>query len=348
MSNYLRKCLFRMSSSIVFLWAMYLYSHNARKRSLRSLAFDRMMRLLGLRRWLGVMGRYRDKTMRLLKRRTDDERMTGVWRIGVRGQKDWIGHMPVHSWQLPTSRHHRCILYLHGGGYVMGATPFHYDFIHDMLKGSQSDIVYPVYFKAPHHHYQDAIQPLIECYRDIISDYGPENVTVMGDSAGGGLAMSLLMTLRDQGIVMPKHLILISPWLDMVMNSVDYEEYDRRDPFLNRLAMQQIGQYWAGNIPEISDYRLSPINGDLEGLPPIYCVAGTYDLLCVDTQKLETKMQMIGHPHLVRYGEKMNHIYPILPVYESLFIRQEICDIIIGNKKIVSKERNYGKNLYKS
>lgn len=328
----LKKCLGCVSGITVGITGLYLYSHNVHHQSLRSLILDRAMRVLGFRQWQALMKQYPQKSERLLRHTNKREHLISAWRIGLKGKQSRIGEMQVMKWHLPDSRHERAILYLHGGGYIMGATPFHFDFIHDMMRGSRSDIIYPIYFKAPSYTYHDSIGPLIQLYQDLVLEYGTENLFVMGDSAGGGLAMSLLMTLRDQGVTMPQHLILISPWLDMVMDHPEYHQYDQRDPFLNYHAMQVIGRYWAGEGNDLASPAYSPINGQFAGLPPIYCVAGTYDLLYVDTQRLQEKLQACQHPHLIRYGERMNHIYPILPVREALFIRREICAIINGNK----------------
>lgn len=209
----------------------------------------------------------------------------------------------------------RAILYIHGGSGIHEMMKYHYRFIKKILKNEDVTVYLPIYPLAPVHKFGETYEMMDELWDIILSDHHSHRVTVMGDSMGGNIALSFVQSLIGKSD-MPGSLILLSPWLDMTMEHPDTLEYYKKEP---RLALHELhicGDVWAGGTDK-HDPRLSPIYGPLKGIPHICLCVGTEEILLLDAERLDRRMDEEGIDHTTIIGEGLSHVYPIQPVKEA-------------------------------
>ncbi len=180
------------------------------------------------------------------------------------------------------------VLYLHGGAYVSGISAMHWRTLAEFVDRCQCTFILPDYPLAPRHQVDETLHLLVSLYRELLATYVASNLTLMGDSAGGGLAMALAMQLRQKDLEQPARLILLSPWLDISLSNPDIARVDRHDPILSVPGLKQAGQAWAGPHA-LTDYQVSPLYGPLEELAPILLFTGTHDILMPDARRLRER-----------------------------------------------------------
>ena len=149
----------------------------------------------------------------------------------------------------------------------------------------------------------------------------------MGDSAGAGMALGLNMYFHKLGLRTADKLILMSPWVDLVMDNPDIKNYLKLDPTLKYDELLVDAAYWA-NGDDLRDYRLSPIYGDMEGLKDVTLFTGTHEFFYPDIVKLSKILEKKGIRTHLYVGEGLNHVYPAFPIPEADKAIQTICDII--------------------
>jgi acetyl esterase/lipase len=187
------------------------------------------------------------------------------------------------------------ILYLHGGSYVFEIVKEHWRFLARIADHIPCTITVPIYPLARRHDHRD-VERMLAALRH------PFDV-IMGDSAGGGMAL----TLAQSGIAQPKEIVLISPWLDVELENPNID--DHADPWLARPGLRHAGRKYAG--PD-SPRAVSPVHGPLEGVAPITIFMGTRDILLADARLLRDR----GNVRLIE-GEGMVHVWPLLPIPEA-------------------------------
>ncbi|RAP51011.1 MAG: hypothetical protein BZ136_00215, partial [Methanosphaera sp. rholeuAM74] len=154
-------------------------------------------------------------------------------------------------------------------------------------------------------------------------------ITIMGDSAGGGLSAAFSEYLASNGFEQPEHLILISPWVDVSMSG-DYDDYADSDPALGIEGPRELGESWAGDL-DPKDYRISPLFGDVSQLPQTAIFVGTHEIIYPDIIKFYDKLSSSDVDVKLFVGEEMTHVYPIYPlVPESREALNQIVEIILG------------------
>lgn len=177
------------------------------------------------------------------------------------------------------------VLYLHGGAYVHSIEQAHWRFISRLVDNLACTVTVPIYPLAPDYHYDETQAVVAETYDRFLADTDPAQQVIMGDSAGGGLALVLARMLREQGRPQPAHLVLISPWLDATMRDPAIPVVDRRDPYLSTPGLLEAARMYSGGL-DTADPLISPINGSLEGLGHISVFIGTRDTLLLDSRRL--------------------------------------------------------------
>lgn len=220
-----------------------------------------------------------------------------------------------------TPRRH--IVFLHGGAYVSVMKGVHWGFIRRLMTTTACQVTVPLYGLAPRYHYKDAYHLLTEVYRNIVREQDPRDLIIAGDSCGGGLALGFAQTLASQQLPQPGGLILLSPWLDITLQNPAIAEIEPRDPVLAVPGNQEAGRMWAaGDDPRLP--MLSPLYGELTGLPPILAMIGSRDLLMPDVRRLRDKALACAHPFQYREYEGMFHNWMLSPIPEG---RQALAEI---------------------
>lgn len=208
------------------------------------------------------------------------------------------------------------VLYLHGGAYIYPITPLHWRFIARLVEATGLAFTVPLYPLAPEHDCVQAGRFVTDVYRTLLSRDAGRGAVVMGDSAGGGLTLSLAMQWRDAGLTPPTGLVLISPWLDVTMTDPSQGQIEPSDAILMRPGLRQAGRWYAGNLSTV-DARVSPLGGDLTRMPPIHLVCGSHDILVVDARRLAARGRREGMDLVYHEEAGMMHVYPIFPSPEA-------------------------------
>lgn len=220
------------------------------------------------------------------------------------------------------------LLYLHGGAYVMDIAAFHWDTVMDLCERLGASATVPLYPLAPEAKAADTLEKMRALYLELAERYGAENVTVMGDSAGGGMALALAQMLKAEGAPLPASLVLFSPWLDASASDPGQREIEPRDRLLAVSGLGACGDLYRGDLA-IDDPKISPLFGELLGLPPMAIFSGTADILLVDGRRLAQRLAEPGMPdHIYREYEDMFHVWMLLPIPEAKRALQETVDFI--------------------
>lgn len=207
------------------------------------------------------------------------------------------------------------IVYIHGGAYVESIHRWHWRFIGRMVNELGLTFTVPLYPLAPEHDCAVVSGFIFSIYRDLITR-SSNPLVVMGDSAGGGLAMSLTMQAIAAGVPKPAGLVLLSPWLDVSMSDPIQQEIEKSDPLLMSSGLKAAGRWYAG-VMTLDDSRVSPIHGPLAGLPPTLIFCGSRDILVADARHLVKRAAAEGISIEYHEEKDLMHVYPLMPFPES-------------------------------
>ncbi|HQG40739.1 MAG TPA: alpha/beta hydrolase fold domain-containing protein, partial [Spirochaetales bacterium] len=180
------------------------------------------------------------------------------------------------------------LLYFHGGAFLEGVTKRHWLLIEKLAQVWGGAMVFPDYPLAPEHGCRDIQKFALALYHDVLERYSASRVVLMGDSAGGGLALSMALELRDRGERLPDALILYSPWLDLTMNNSQLAELEAVDAILSVQGLRAAAAYYAQGAP-LDEYHISPLYGSFHNLCPTALFTGTDDLLYADAVRFKER-----------------------------------------------------------
>lgn len=234
-----------------------------------------------------------------LRRRADVRRtiLEGwpVWTVRPRGGGDDAPH----------------VLYLHGGGYVHPLSWTHWRLVERVATGLGAVVHVPCYPLAPEHTNADAWGPLDAAYgHACAAAYASTSgrLVLMGDSAGGGLALALAQRARTAGRRAADALVLLAPWVDVGMTNPDAAALHARDISLRCGPLAEAGRAWAGDLP-VTDPLISPLHADLAGLPPLTVQQGGCDVLAPDVRRFVAKARAAGVPVEMLEAPDAYHVY---------------------------------------
>lgn len=213
-------------------------------------------------------------------------------------------------------RNDRAVIYLYGSNFLRRPTTYQWKFADVIARRTRAEIFMPMYPLAPVHTYADGHESLEATYRWVVDEYGARNVTLMGDGAGAGLAVSFTQRLASMGLDQPSHLILVSPWVDVTLGNPLVEEYEANDPLLAAYGLRKAGVLWARGI-EDTDPLVSPINGNVHNLRNVQVFAGTRELLYPDAKLLYDRIAAAGIHAEFHEGRGLNHCFPLYPTPEA-------------------------------
>ncbi|MCY4079854.1 MAG: alpha/beta hydrolase [Caldilineaceae bacterium] len=225
--------------------------------------------------------------------------------------------VPSEWIDLQNTRSDRAFLYLHGGGYFIGSCQSHRGFVSHIAKACRCRTLLPEYRLAPEDPFPAGLLDARAAYRFLLAQgYTPSRIIVGGESSGGGLALALLQTLRDEGLPMPAGAVLLSPWTDLLGTGHSVHSLAARDPWLRPAGIPILANRYRGGAP--TDHPLvSPLYGDLKGLPPLLIHAGNDEILRDDSTRLEARARSAGLEVTAKIWNGMWHafhaFYPWVP-----------------------------------
>ena len=222
----------------------------------------------------------------------------------------------------------RAVIYLHGGCFINQPIADHWKFLNTIAQRTRAEVIMPLYPLAPVHGVLEAMKFLERVYRQTIEKYGAGNVTLMGDSCGGGIAASFAELLPSLELEQPAHLILISPWVDMTLRNPDIMAYEKADPVLGVHGLQKLGLTWAKGL-DPNDFRVSPVNGEVRTLRNVMVFVGTREILYPDARLFYDRVNATGVHAELYMGRGLNHIYPLLPIPEAKWAIDRMVEAVV-------------------
>jgi monoterpene epsilon-lactone hydrolase len=216
------------------------------------------------------------------------------------------------EWAQPRLAGDRVLLYVHGGGYAFGSVSSHRQLIAELAIRSRQRVLAPEYRLAPEHPCPAAIDDLVAVWRWLTERQGlrPDQISVGGDSAGGGLALALALRLRDQGLALPRDLLLLSPWVDLTLAGESYDRFAEVDYLGTRATLRGFADQYRGALAA-DDPVASPLFAELAGLPPVRIVAGGAEILLDDSLRLAERLREAGVPVELSVAEGEVHVFPV-------------------------------------
>lgn len=227
------------------------------------------------------------------------------------------------------------LFYLIGGGYVSGTCTDHRSFVAKFVAGTGIAAFVYEYRLAPEHPYPAALEDTLAAYRWILDQgFNPDNIVFTGESAGGGLCLAALLALRDLGIPLPAAGVAISPWTDVKMTGDSYKT--KRKACISPIDMNTVcAKYYAGDQDPTLAW-MSPLYGDLRGLPPLCIYVGDDETQRDDSIRFAQKAKAAGVEVTLNVGEGMVHCYPLFaPLFpEAVQAMAEICAFIQTHARV--------------
>ena len=217
----------------------------------------------------------------------------------------------------PGTQAQRAILYLHGGGYVMGSPNTHRSLGGEISRAAQAAVLMVDYRLAPEAPFPAAVDDGVASFEWLVAQgFKPQNLAIAGDSAGGGLAAATLIALRDRKLPLPKAAVCISPWSDLTCTNESYKTRVAADPMITPDGIgNMVELYLQGKDPK--QPLASPNLGDLHAFPSLLIHVGRDEVLLDDSVKLHEKAKAAGVDSTLEIWDDMIHVWhafhPMLP-----------------------------------
>jgi acetyl esterase/lipase len=228
-----------------------------------------------------------------------DVRVEPVNANGV--QAEWV--------KAPDASDDRVILYLHGGGYVVGSPTSHRHLVAALSRASLSSALSIDYRLAPEHPFPAAVEDAVSAYGWLIKEgVAPERIAIAGDSAGGGLTVATMISLRDQEVALPAGGVCISPWTDLTITAESYKTKASVDPMINRDQLSMMAAAYLGGADARTPLA-SPLFADLTGLPPLLVHVGSDEVLLDDSLLLAERASAAGVDTTLEIWDDMIHVW---------------------------------------
>jgi len=245
------------------------------------------------------VGRMRGAIEKVSERVASDVKSEPVDAGGVKAE--WI--VP------PNAASDRVILYLHGGGYVMGSINTHRAMIARIARASEARALALDYRLAPEHPFPAAVDDVVAAYKWLLAQgYKPGKIVISGDSAGGGLAIAGLLAIRDAGLPMMAAGAPISPWTDMEGTGASMKTLADKDPMVDFAGLARMAK-WYGGTADPRHPLLSPIYADAKGLPPLLIQVGGAEVLQDDSRRFAELAKKAGVPVELEVWDDMIHVW---------------------------------------
>lgn len=213
------------------------------------------------------------------------------------------------------------ILYCHGGGYMTGSYRYARSITNKLASSTSMDVLSFDYRLAPEHPYPAAIEDALKVWDYLMyQGYGARDIIIAGDSAGGNLALTLTLALKEQGRLLPRGLLLFSPWTDMTRSGKSYQKKASVDPILTLEYIEEAVRAYAGEN-DLEDPMISPVFADFTGFPQTFIQVGTNEILLSDSLKLDKQMLKYRVPVRLEQYKGMWHVFQMAPfktAYEAM------------------------------
>lgn len=250
-----------------------------------------------------------DTELNVVKDRADAESFAKIFKPLGRIEITSINVNGVSAaWIIPSeSVTERVILYAHGGSYNSGSITSHIPLTGSIALAAKARLLAIDYRLAPEHPFPAALKDALTAYRWLLTEnISPEKIVVAGDSAGGGLVMAMLLSLRDSDLPLPSSAVCLSPWLDLTCSGASWTKNAKVDFMLKQIPTLKSAQLYLGE----ADPRMplaSPLFGELGGLPPMLIQVGSNEVILSDATGFAEKAKSAGVDVTLEVWDGMQH-----------------------------------------
>jgi monoterpene epsilon-lactone hydrolase len=204
----------------------------------------------------------------------------------------------------------RAMLLLHGGGYAIGSIATHRRLAYDLSAASAARVLVIDYRLAPEHPFPAAVDDAERAWRWLLAQgFAPGALSVVGDSAGGGLVLSTLVNLRDLGLPLPACAVAISPWVDLEALGESLVTRAAVDPMVQKEGLLAFARMYLGSAPARSPLA-APLHAELHGLPPVLVQVGSAETLLDDAVRIAERLHRAGNDVRLSVWPNMPHVFP--------------------------------------
>jgi monoterpene epsilon-lactone hydrolase len=255
-----------------------------------------------------------------MERRAQTEAFAAAFEIpaGITVKRGGLAGVPV-EWVRPRNAVAPYLfLHLHGGGYVLGNPAASRPFTTALAHALRAPVVSVDYKLAPEHPFPAAVEDALAAWRGLLSaGHDPKTIAVGGESAGGGLAIALMVAARDAGLALPAAIVAMSPWADMRCNAKSLDTKAGTDPMLTRRSLREMADaYLSGSLA--NSPLASPVLADLRQLPPLLIQVGSEEVLLDDARALHHKAFADGVDAHIEIWPEMIHVFQMFhPMLEE-------------------------------
>ncbi|MBW2087206.1 MAG: alpha/beta hydrolase, partial [Deltaproteobacteria bacterium] len=227
----------------------------------------------------------------------------------IRCESVQAGSMPAEWIIAPEAANDRVILYLHGGGYVIGSINTHREMGSHISRAAEARVLMIEYRLAPEHPFPAAVEDAVAAYRWLVGEgLDPAQIVIAGDSAGGGLTVATLVALRDEGDLLPAAAVCLSPWVDLEGIGQSMSAKAEADPLVQRDGIIEMARAYLGGTDARTPLA-APLYADLTGLPPVLIQVGTSETLLDDSTRLAERFRKAGVDVTFEPWEDMIHVW---------------------------------------
>ena len=250
------------------------------------------------------------------RRRFDQVMRTSLMPRGTSVTASMLDGVPAEVVTAATARPGRTVVHFHGGGYCLGSARMMRTWAARLSAQAGCRVVVPEYRLAPGHAYPAALDDARAALNALLTEADPASIVFSGDSAGGGLALALILAMRDAGDPLPAGCILLSPWLDLTIDRRARPALVRKDLLLSPRWLEACAAAYA-DPSQWPDPKVSPLRAGHKGLPPLLIQAASDDLLAPDAELLATSAATAGADVTYTRWPEMWHDFALLPGFLS-------------------------------
>ena len=245
--------------------------------------------------------------------------------------------------RIENSRPRKVLLYFPGGGFILRATIQHKAFVARVCRAANCEALLIHYRLAPEVPFPGGLEDCLAAYHDLLKEgHRPRDITLAGDSAGGGLVLSTLLALRDEGTPMPANAIVLSPLADLTYSGESRKTNRHRDPMLPTHRASEMHALYIGEVPP-EDRFVSPVFADFDGLPPILGQVGSTEILLDDTVRAADQADKAGVPFFLEVWNEMPHVFPMFAILPESRIAVERMAEFINRSRLEPLPAKYRK-----
>ena len=215
--------------------------------------------------------------------------------------------------EVPESRSDRVVLYLHGGGYALGSLDTHVELMARIASACRCRVLGADYRLAPEYPFPAAVDDAVAVFGALQGDAGNDRLAIAGDSAGGGLTAAALLALKEAGLAQPGAAVMFSPWTNLNCDGESYQTRADDDPMLQADTASAIAAHYIGDH-DPNHPLISPLFGDLSGLPPLLIQVGDHEVLLSDSVDFAARAQDAGVSVKLEIWDEAFHVFQAIPM----------------------------------